>query len=161
MRRSGPRLRQNPRTTATSHVTLYRTWRPSDLSTELHGQLLAARLGPRDRVTLDSCSTANHLQALSYYASCQHQTCSIIHDGVCHSNSCTWFQVRSPLCKQLSLWAAMYMLKVRRKCCWTALLEHPPHHTAGQSNRATFKRHLKTFYLNKLIIFNFSYGRTT
>jgi len=161
MRRSGPRLRQNLRTTATAHVMLYPTWRWSDLSTELHGQVLAARLGPRDQMTLASCSTANNLQALSYYASCQHQTCSVIHDGVCHSNSCTWFQVTSPLCKQLSLWAAMYMLNVRRKCCRTALLEHPPHCTAGQSNTATFKRHLKTFYLNKLIIFNFSHGHPT
>jgi len=36
----GPKLALNLRTTATAHVTLYRTWRPSDLSTGLHVQVL-------------------------------------------------------------------------------------------------------------------------
>jgi len=31
--------RIEPRTSATAHVTLYCTWRPSDLTTGLHGQV--------------------------------------------------------------------------------------------------------------------------
>ena len=58
------------------------------------------------RSTLASAFMANHVQAVSSDASCQHQTCSIILDGVCHSNSWPQFHVTSPLCEQLSLWEA-------------------------------------------------------
>jgi len=36
---TGPKLGLNLRTTATAHVTLYRTWHPSDLTTGLHRQV--------------------------------------------------------------------------------------------------------------------------
>jgi len=66
--------------------------------------------------TLAPCSTANHLQAVSSDASCQHQMYSVILDGVCHSNSCTRFKVTSLLYKQLLLPTTTYTEKVRQMC---------------------------------------------
>jgi len=40
MRLTGPKLGLNLRTKGAAYVTLYRTWRPSDLFTGTHGQVI-------------------------------------------------------------------------------------------------------------------------
>ena len=91
-----------------------------------------ACLGPQDHdacstaSTLASASTMNHLQALTFDASCQHHMCSIILGGVCHSSSCTQFQVMSLLCKQLSL-RATKMCPLHAHSFANALLHSPDH----------------------------------
>jgi len=73
------------------------------------------------------CFNSDHLQALTFDASCQHHMCSIILGGVCHSSSCTRFQVMSMLCKQLSL-RATKMCPLHAQSFANALL-HSPYHT--------------------------------
>ena len=50
----------------------------------------------------------------------------VVHDGVRHNNSCTRFQVSSPLCKQLSLRAATYGGESSAN-----VLSHSPDRTVG------------------------------